>query len=81
MYEAQCRGCQAIGWTMMSVDMPPIIKEAEKHLEKNTNCKWISVWKQDDNAAAFSPWRPYARLSRSIGGGLLQLPLVGEKKP
>ncbi len=80
MFEATCVGCQSIGWTLMACDMDAVKREACKHLDINTNCKYISVWQDTGKAGPFI-WEPKFRLTRSIGGALLMLPLIGEKKP
>ena len=73
MYEAKCKGCQQGGWDMVSVSPAQVKDEAEKHLDGSRDCKWIAVFMgPGDNM------RPMLRLSRRLGGGLLELPLIGE---
>ena len=69
MYESHCVGCLFSGWTFMNSDYEIAKSEAIRHLDKG--CTYITV---------YADHTPYKRLSKQVGGGLLELDLIGGKR-
>ncbi len=71
MYTAECKDCLE-HWQIASVSVDEIRQEATDHLQKATGCRYITIMKGPGAAT------PHARLYKTIVGGIVELPMVGE---